>query len=1482
MIIPCLDTSSLPRDVILAEAEKLSVFGEFAVITTGEYINYKDVVHELVNTYECRVYVDSKITLDECVDLLNTGANKIVFLQQCMKPEILSLLPPERIMVSVDLSSIQTSLQDSVKSLVGGVTLVVGGELNMETLQKAKEFIGKSHHVTVFMRDTCKLSDVSAAAKIGISIQILDKSVDLGEAVAATLVSDRSDGLFPTVVVDEQGVALGLVYSSVESIKESVKTKQGVYHSRKRGLWRKGETSGATQSLIQVRVDCDSDCLCYIVKQHGTGFCHVPDQWTCWGESGGLGKLMRTLQSRKDHPIPGSYTNRLFNEQNLLAAKLREEAEELNVASANQKSSEITAEAADVIYFALVTAVKGGVSLKQIENELDKRAKKITRRKGDAKPWALTPSQSQTYLQTPLSQPVQKEKPTFSTLKQRSPTEILTSEKVDPTDPAAVKIAKEIFDDVRKRGEEAVLFHAKRLGDIKEEDPFLIGKDEMKKVFDSLPQQQQELLQRSVSRVKLFAQAQRDSIQDLKTPIEGGSAGHTISAVDRAGCYAPGGRFPLPSSVIMTAVTARVAGVKEVWVASPRPVPITIGAAYVSGADSLLCVGGAQAIAALALGAGRVPPCDAIVGPGNKFVTAAKSIASGIVKIDMLAGPSEVLIIADSTCDPKIVAADMLAQCEHDTDAMAVLITVNDRSITSRVEAELTKQLAALETREIATVSLATNSFFVDVKDLDEAFQISDKIGPEHLELHIKDAEKYIHKPNHYGSLFVGENSAEVLGDYCAGPNHVLPTRGTARYVGGLSVFTFLRVRTWSKMDPFSSQNVVEDSVLLGELEGLVGHSTAAKLRRKNSEERGKVKRKVDELIYEKYIRPDFHSLPQYVPVKPLDVLAAEIGVPMENLLKLNANENNYGPHPAVLEAINSSPFPPTSSLPKSIHHIYPDPSQTYLRQEIARDLQVPPECIVAGSGADDLLDITIRLIPDHRPIIVSNPTFGMYSFLGQISKHKIINVPRKAGWEVDIDEIIRVAKETHAALIFMTSPNNPTGNMIPISGIHRLIRETDNCFVAVDEAYIQFAVDLSSTTNSGNYSRQADALSVVRHVTDCPNLIIFHTFSKWAALAGLRVGYAVCHPTVARAMDSIKQPYNVNSGADLAARAALKHKEDIIRDHVNKIILERENMYKLLAKYSWLKPYGQSQANFILTHVIGKCSWMINEYLYSQGCLVRYYSTPELQSCIRISVGTPEDTKKLANYLEKIHTKDFLADYVKECEAILWDMDGVIANVSGSYRTAIIETCKFFGVLVENSDIEKAKSRGNANNDWHLTLNLIKEKKSQQKSSEGIPSLEEVTQKFEELYHGTPTVTGLHERELLIPSLELLESLSKKYKMAVVTGRPRKDCNIFLNRFNLHKYFQSVVCMEDTPKPKPDAGPCLKALQELSAKKAIMIGDTPDDIVSANLAKIGAIGALVVPGSNKELVRDSILGVGALRIITELNELATIFSVNS
>ena len=276
----------------------------------------------------------------------------------------------------------------------------------------------------------------------------------------------------------------------------------------------------------------------------------------------------------------------------------------------------------------------------------------------------------------------------------------------------------------------------------------------------------------------------------------------------------------------MTVIPARVAGVAEVWVASPRPTPVTLAAAAISGADGLLAVGGAQGIAALAFGTVS-PPCDVVVGPGNRWVTAAKKHLFGEIGIDGLAGPSEIVVVADSTSEARVVAADLLAQAEHDPDALPILIT-DAPGLLLKVEEALALELDSLPTAGVASVALA-RGFAVVVEDMEEAIELCDNIAPEHLALHTESPDKIAGKLSAYGSLFVGDASAEVLADYGAGPNHVLPTGRGARFQSGLSVMTFLKSPTWMTMS--QPGLIAGDAAELARLEGLEAHARAADLR---------------------------------------------------------------------------------------------------------------------------------------------------------------------------------------------------------------------------------------------------------------------------------------------------------------------------------------------------------------------------------------------------------------------------------------------------------------------------------------------------------------------------------------------------------------------------------------------------------------------------------------------------------------------------
>ena len=397
-------------------------------------------------------------------------------------------------------------------------------------------------------------------------------------------------------------------------------------------------------------------------------------------------------------------------------------------------------------------------------------------------------------------------------------------------DAKTLAAAARIVEAVRTRWEVALRKHAERFGDVLPGAPLYHDRPELARALTGLSTDDRVRLERVASRIRAFAVAQRGALGSVRVPVPGGIAEHRIAPVERAGCYAPGGRYPLPSSVLMTAVTARVAGVRDVWVATPKPQTLSLAAAAIAGADGVLAAGGAQAIAALAYGAGPIAPRDLIVGPGNRYVAAAKQLVAGVVAIDMRAGPSELVVFADSSADPATVAADLVAQAEHDPHAVPVLVTT-DASLVERVERELARCLADLPTARVARAALAHGGAIV-VSSVDDGVAACDALAPEHLHLELRDADAVAPRLAHYGALFVGPGAAEVLGDYGAGPNHVLPTGGTARSTGGLSVYTFLRVRTWLRIDDRAAAlPLIEDAIWLGRAEGLEGHARAAERR---------------------------------------------------------------------------------------------------------------------------------------------------------------------------------------------------------------------------------------------------------------------------------------------------------------------------------------------------------------------------------------------------------------------------------------------------------------------------------------------------------------------------------------------------------------------------------------------------------------------------------------------------------------------------
>lgn len=391
---------------------------------------------------------------------------------------------------------------------------------------------------------------------------------------------------------------------------------------------------------------------------------------------------------------------------------------------------------------------------------------------------------------------------------------------------------QKIIEDVKKGKDKTLIEYSKSFndGDFSTADDFLVTENEIEKAYKDTDPDVINAIKEAHKRVLEFSKKQFECIKEFEINENNSTLGHKIIPLNRVLCYVPGGNYPLPSSCIMTVTPAKVAGVKEIYLTSPKIRPQTIVAAHIAGADKIYKLGGAQAVSAFAYGTESILPVDKIVGPGNKYVTFAKKYVYGVCDIDFLAGPSEVLIVADENANPELISADMLAQSEHDKDARSYLVTTS-KKLADSVQQSALKQLETLQTKEIAQIAFE-KSIAIIVNSIDEAVEISNKRAPEHLELMFKKADKYKDKFTNYGSLFIGENCAEVFGDYCSGTNHVLPTNRAAKYTGGLSVFDFIKILTVQNIDKLTANELAKTASKLAAAEGLYAHKLASDLRK--------------------------------------------------------------------------------------------------------------------------------------------------------------------------------------------------------------------------------------------------------------------------------------------------------------------------------------------------------------------------------------------------------------------------------------------------------------------------------------------------------------------------------------------------------------------------------------------------------------------------------------------------------------------------
>ena len=662
--------------------------------------------------------------------------------------------------------------------------------------------------------------------------------------------------------------------------------------------------------------------------------------------------------------------------------------------------------------------------------------------------------------------------------------------------------------------------------------------------------------------------------------------------IQRVGLYVPGGQAPLFSTVLMLAVPAAVAGCEEVVLCTPpgkdgKVNPAILYAADLCGVKRIFKVGGAQAIAAMTYGTDSVPKVDKIFGPGNAYVTAAKQLASlAGVAIDMPAGPSEVEVLADTSCVPAFVAADLLSQAEHGPDSQAMLVTT-DATVAAAVATEVEQQLAALPRKDIAAQSIA-NSRIIVLADKQDCIDFTNAYGPEHLIIAMEDASAVAAETVNAGSIFLGNYSCESAGDYASGTNHTLPTMGCVRAYSSLCLDSFQRKMTLQTLSAEGVRSIGHTVELMAQAEQLDAHARAMTLR-----------------------------LQQVATLPQEDAGTGIARLVRPNILKLkpysSARDEYAGKAAHVFLDANECPH-------NAPNNRYPDPLQWELKQKISACKGVAPERIFLGNGSDEAIDLVFRTFctPGVDEVAAIAPSYGMYEVCADINNVRYNAIPLEEGYAFDAEKFLQSIYSPCTKVVFICNPNNPTGNLLPLEEIRKVL-DIFPGIVVVDEAYIDFAPEGSSA-------------SVL--LEQYPRLIVLNTFSKAWASAGIRLGMALAHPEVIALFNKVKYPYNVNILTQRAAMERLEHMDEV-RAWVDEALAERCRMMQEVAALSFCEQVFPSAANFFLARVTDANT--LYAALVEQGIIVRNrHRIMMCENCLRITIGTPEENDELLAALKK------------------------------------------------------------------------------------------------------------------------------------------------------------------------------------------------------------------------------------------------------
>ena len=749
-------------------------------------------------------------------------------------------------------------------------------------------------------------------------------------------------------------------------------------------------------------------------------------------------------------------------------------------------------------------------------------------------------------------------------------------------------VVRPIMDAVHEHGDKALHEYGHRFDGVDLEE-FAVSAAEVAEACARVPQELREAICSAYANILDFHLIQSGESARCRETAPGVYCEQHTLPIRSVGLYVPGGQAPLFSTVLMLAVPAAVAMCKEVVLCTPpgkdgKVNPAILFAADLCGVKRIFKVGGAQAIAAMTYGTASVPKVDKIFGPGNAYVTAAKQLASlAGVAIDMPAGPSEVEVLADESCVPAFVAADLLSQAEHGPDSQAMLVTTS-AAVAEAVAAEVEKQLAALPRKEIAAKSIA-NSRIIVLADKQDCIDFTNAYGPEHLIIAMKGVPTL--SVSNAGSIFVGNYSCESAGDYASGTNHTLPTMGCVRAYSSLCVDSFQRKMTVQTITPLGIRSIGRTVELMAEAEHLDAHARAMTLRI------------------------------QAVAEQPQEEQGTGIArLVRQNILKLkpysSARDEYAGKAAHVFLDANECPH-------NAPNNRYPDPLQWELKQKISAYKGVAPERIFLGNGSDEAIDLIFRTFctPGVDSVVAIHPSYGMYEVCADINNVHYIKFMLKAGYQFDGTAFAEHCRDI-AKVAFLCSPNNPTGNLLPLAEIRKVL-DSFRGIVVVDEAYIDFAPEGSS---------------VVSLLDEYPRLIVLNTFSKAWASAGIRLGMALAHPEVIALFNKVKYPYNVNILTQRAAMERLDHMDEI-RAWVDEALSERTRMMQAVAALPICKQVYPSDANFFLARVTDACR--IYDALVEQGIIVRNrHRIMMCENCLRITIGTPAENDELLAALKQ------------------------------------------------------------------------------------------------------------------------------------------------------------------------------------------------------------------------------------------------------